>query len=176
MFLKKLLLFVFLFSSFDAFSQWKKNDGLGTQKFCTKNLDDTCHQITARTNKIKDCHYTEDGEPTKQDWDNLALFGVDAQGWTCAEKDAWLFATELITYASIWGGACTVQSMNPYLTSIFIITGAHALVIEKVLSRVPCEAVKTSKHDQEMKKWVCDLLNKKNSKITCKPSDLIIDR
>lgn len=162
---------------------WESDDSLGANTLCTKNFDNTCFKMPAKTKEISECHFKEDYDkfgnlvlPKSVDYDNLLRFGHNAKGWTCNTKNKWLLAVDVITYSSMWGGVCAGTTGNVPLATVFAVTGIHAWLVEKALSKVPCEAVNSSRHDDPLKGYICKTVKGQSNKITCEKNQLKIER
>lgn len=169
--------------SYPEQTEWKKGDNLGAKVLCTDDYRGTCFKMPARTTKVSECFYKKNkdltGElilPSDRDYAELLAYGSDAEDWDCKEKEAWLVGTDIVTYASTWGGICAGASGNVPLATLFAVTALHAWVVEKAISRVPCDAVNTDKHDDALKGYVCDTVKSKSRDLGCDTNTLKINR
>lgn len=167
----------------EAANNWKKGDGLGANVMCTGDYSETCFKMPATTTKVSECFYKERYDdsgaliyPTDRDYEALLAEGAYAEGWDCKEKEAWLIATDVVTYTSTWGGICSSSMGNIPLATLFAVTALHAWVVEKAISRVPCEVVNTTKHDDPFKDYVCQTVQGKSGRIVCDKKTLTINR
>lgn len=167
----------------DSNNNWKKGDGLGAKVMCTGDYSDTCFKMPATTKKVSECFYKEKFDetgglvyPTEQDYEDLLANGNNAKGWDCKEKEAWLIATDVVTYTSTWGGICSGSMGNVPLATLFAVTALHAWVVEKAISRVPCEVVNTAKYDDPFKDYACQTVQGKSPRISCDKHTLKILR
>ena len=175
----KLLLFVFLFSASQGFSQWKKGDDLGYKKLCTYGYEETCWKLKMTTTNLQECDYVEDYDsfgnlilPTSEDYDNLLRHGNLAKDWECKTRDRWAMANDVFAFAMMTGAYCAATTANIPLVTLFGVFATKAWLIDKLIHHMPCVVLKDKSKELDIKNYLCRTVKGKSGRITCDPVEL----